>query len=69
MVETLKAKAERLNTPALFEQSTTLIRALAKDGLMEDGKEKLLECMSTCSPRVRAAYKTIILSGAAQGSL
>ncbi len=43
-VETLKVKVARLSIPALFESSNTLIRGLAKDGLMEDGKEALLEC-------------------------
>ncbi|THG99363.1 hypothetical protein EW026_g2960 [Hermanssonia centrifuga] len=49
-VETLKVKVARLAIPALFESSNTLIRGLAKDGLMEDGKEALLE-----SGRMRAA--------------
>lgn len=44
VMETLKAKVVRLNTTAMFEGSKTLIRALARDGLMDDGKEDLLEC-------------------------
>lgn len=39
----LRAKVARLATPQVFEGSRTLIRGLAKDGLMEDGKENLLE--------------------------
>lgn len=39
----MKAKVTRLVVPAVFENSKTLIRALAKDGLMEDGKENLLD--------------------------
>ena len=39
----LRTKVARLNTPALFETTRTLIRTLAKNGFMEDGKEHLLE--------------------------
>ncbi|KAI0695473.1 ribonuclease H2, subunit B [Cytidiella melzeri] len=46
----IQSKVARLNSPALFETSRTLMRALAKDGLMEDGKEQLLE-----AGRLRAA--------------
>ena len=42
VLEMLKAKVTRLVTPEVFEGSRTLIRSLAKDGLMEDGKEELL---------------------------
>ena len=45
-LDTLKAKVTRLNTAAVFEGSRTLVRALARDGLMDDGKESLLECRS-----------------------
>lgn len=41
--EYFKTKVLRLNSPALFESSKTLIRSLARDGLMEDGNETLLE--------------------------
>ena len=44
VLETLKAKVTRLNTAVVFEGSRTLTRALAKDGLMEDGNDSLLEC-------------------------
>ena len=40
----LKAKVKRLSAPAVCEMSTTVIRHLAKNGLMDDGKEDLLEC-------------------------
>jgi ribonuclease H2 subunit B len=50
VVKYLKVKVARLDTSALFEQSNTLIRALAKDGLMEDGKDKLLECQLSFLP-------------------
>lgn len=43
VVETLKVKVARLDSPSMFEASRTLTRALAKDGLMEDGKDDLLE--------------------------
>jgi ribonuclease H2 subunit B len=42
VVEYLRVKVARLATPEVFEVSRTLIRGLAKDGLMEDGKEDLL---------------------------
>ncbi|KAJ7859693.1 ribonuclease H2, subunit B [Mycena leptocephala] len=50
VVEYLRVKVERLSTPKTIEVSRTLVRNLAKDGLMEDGKENLLEV-----GRVRAA--------------
>ncbi|KAI0344673.1 hypothetical protein BDW22DRAFT_1354793 [Trametopsis cervina] len=43
VISYLKIKVDRLNNPELFETSRTLVRTLAKDGLMEDGKEQLLE--------------------------
>lgn len=43
LVEYLKAKVARLASPETFEKSRTLIRNLAKEGLMEDGKESLLK--------------------------
>lgn len=42
-MEYLKFKVSKVNNPALLESSRTLVRALARDGLMEDGKEQLLE--------------------------
>jgi hypothetical protein len=39
----VQKKVSRLNSPAIFETSKTLVRTLARDGLMEDGKEQLLE--------------------------
>ncbi|KAJ7602260.1 ribonuclease H2, subunit B [Roridomyces roridus] len=46
----LRTKVERLSTPETTELSRTLIRNLAKDGLMEDGREELLKV-----GRIRAA--------------
>jgi hypothetical protein len=46
LVEYLRVKVSRLSNPQIFEGSRTLIRGLARDGLMEDGKEELLECTS-----------------------
>ncbi|TFY69151.1 hypothetical protein EVJ58_g571 [Rhodofomes roseus] len=37
-----KAKVGRLATPSVCEMSSTVVRQLAKDGLMDDGKEDLL---------------------------
>jgi ribonuclease H2 subunit B len=45
LLKYLRVKVARLATTAMMEQSRTLIRSLAKDGLMEDGKEDLLECL------------------------
>jgi ribonuclease H2 subunit B len=42
IVEYLRLKVARLATPEVLEVSRTLTRGLAKDGLMEDGKESLL---------------------------
>lgn len=46
MLENLKGKVRSLSNPRVAEMSRTLIRSLAKDGLMDDGKEELLECAS-----------------------
>lgn len=43
VVENLKEKVMRLNSQPMFEASKTLTRALAKDGLMDDGKDDILE--------------------------
>lgn len=43
MMEYLQAKVSRLSKHAVAEKSRTIIRGLAKDGLMDDGKEDLLE--------------------------
>ncbi|KAJ7045731.1 ribonuclease H2, subunit B [Mycena alexandri] len=50
VVEYLRVKVQRLSTPETVEVSRTMVRNLAKDGLMEDGKENLLGV-----GRVRAA--------------
>ncbi|OAX36448.1 hypothetical protein K503DRAFT_772507 [Rhizopogon vinicolor AM-OR11-026] len=42
VLENLKKKVERLSNPRIAEMSRTLVRNLAKDGLMDDGKEELL---------------------------
>jgi len=44
LVEYLRVKVTRLATTEIIECSRTLVRGLAKDWLMEDGKEDLLEC-------------------------
>jgi ribonuclease H2 subunit B len=53
LLEYLRAKVTRLSKPDLIECSRTMIRNLAKEGLMEDGKDELLECMSNhlCAER------------------
>lgn len=43
ILEYLQAKVVRLATSEVLEISRTTIRGLAKDGLMEDGKETLLQ--------------------------
>jgi len=43
VMEYLQAKISRLSKHAVAEKSRTIIRGLAKDGLMDDGKEDLLE--------------------------
>ena len=42
-MEYLQAKVSRLSKHTVAEKSRTIIRSLAKDGLMDDGKEDLLE--------------------------
>lgn len=44
VMDYLKVKVKRLSAPTVCEMSTTLIRHLAKNGLMDDGKEDLLDC-------------------------
>jgi ribonuclease H2 subunit B len=43
VIEYLQAKVSRLSKHAVAEKSRTIIRGFAKDGLMDDGKEDLLE--------------------------
>ncbi|KAH9992609.1 ribonuclease H2, subunit B [Russula vinacea] len=43
VIEYLQTKVSRLSKHVVAEKSRTLIRNLAKDGLMDDGKENLLE--------------------------
>ncbi|KZT70988.1 hypothetical protein DAEQUDRAFT_688381 [Daedalea quercina L-15889] len=43
----LKAKVRRLSAPTSCEISATIIRQLARDGLMDDGKEELLDLART----------------------
>ncbi|KAJ3896757.1 ribonuclease H2, subunit B [Lentinula edodes] len=49
-VEYLKLKVLNLLEANVFEGSRTLVRSLAKDGLMEDGNEKLLEVAQYLPP-------------------
>jgi ribonuclease H2 subunit B len=42
-VEYMQKKVERLSQREVIERSRTVTRSLAKDGLMEDGKEILLD--------------------------
>jgi ribonuclease H2 subunit B len=48
VVEMLREKVGRLKMPSVLERSRTLVRGLARDGLMEDGREDLLESAFTC---------------------
>jgi len=43
VIEYLQAKVTRLSRHEVVEKSRTLIRNLAKDGLMDDSKEDILE--------------------------
>ena len=43
LVDYLRMKVCRLAATNCFGESLTVVRLLAKDGLMEDGKEALLE--------------------------
>lgn len=43
LLEYMRKKATRLAEPRVNELSKTVVRSLAKDGLMEDGKEELLQ--------------------------
>ena len=42
VMEYLQAKVSRLSKDVVTEKSRTIIRSLAKDGIMDDGKEDLL---------------------------
>ncbi|EKM54493.1 uncharacterized protein PHACADRAFT_123606 [Phanerochaete carnosa HHB-10118-sp] len=53
VVENLRKKVMRLNSQPMFEASKTLTRALARDGLMDDGKDGILE--GKLMGRLRAA--------------
>lgn len=45
ILDYLRSKVTRLSAPEVLEISRSTIRDLAKDGLMEDGKESLLQGM------------------------
>ncbi|KAH9176386.1 Ydr279p protein family-domain-containing protein [Lactarius sanguifluus] len=49
VIEYLQAKVTRLSRHEVVEKSRTIIRNFAKDGLMDDGKEDLLELGRTRS--------------------
>jgi ribonuclease H2 subunit B len=42
-IQYLRKKVDRLVESKALEQSRTIIRTLARDGLMDDGKEDLLK--------------------------
>ena len=69
VVDSLKAKVARLHGSAIFNQSNTLIRALARDGLMEDGKDKLLERQLVHSFGLRCMLIMYYDSGTTEGGL
>ncbi|KIL65967.1 hypothetical protein M378DRAFT_161613 [Amanita muscaria Koide BX008] len=54
VVEYLKKKVTYLTASPIIDGSKTIIRSLAKDGLMEDGNEQLLEV-----GRIRAACEVL----------
>lgn len=58
-LDTLRAKVARLNTAAVFEGSRTLVRALATDGLMDDGKDELLERAFCALPTSNATLSAL----------
>lgn len=43
VIKVLQKKVEHLAQPAILDRTRTVVRSLAKDGLMEDGQEELLE--------------------------
>jgi len=49
-IDYLRAKVAHLQKCSAFDESQTMTRSLAKEGLMEDGKEELLK---------RALYLTL----------
>ena len=51
LLEYLRKKTARLAEPRVSELSKTVVRSLAKDGLMDDGKEELLQRMLYVSLR------------------
>ncbi|KAF5316905.1 hypothetical protein D9611_003880 [Ephemerocybe angulata] len=53
-IQYLKRKADRMARSKDLDQSKTIIRNLARDGLMEDGKETLLE-----QGRIKAACELV----------
>ncbi|EKM80701.1 hypothetical protein AGABI1DRAFT_98838 [Agaricus bisporus var. burnettii JB137-S8] len=56
VLDYLRKKVIRLSTPSTLEKSKTIIRSLAKDGLMEDGNEDLLK---TPVGQLRAACELV----------
>ncbi|KAK2464258.1 hypothetical protein APHAL10511_003715 [Amanita phalloides] len=54
VLDYLRRKVERLASPNVVEESKTLLRSLAKDGLLDDDNEKLLKVA-----RIRAACELL----------
>jgi hypothetical protein len=65
----LQAKVSRLSKDAVSEKSRTIIRNLAKDGIMDDGKEDLLGRRNPVEQRCIPADRLLSRSGAHQGGL
>ena len=61
VIEYLQTKVSRLSKHAVAEKSRTLIRNLAKDGLMDDGKENLLERKCPVSQTTARRYPSLTL--------
>jgi hypothetical protein len=63
VVEYTSKKVNRLSKAGTIDASRTMTRELARDGLMEDGKEALLECKSdykylVCPPIAHIPYSS-----------
>ncbi len=60
-MEYLHAKVSRLSKHAVAEKSRTIIRSLARDGLMDDGKEGLLERKCSISTTMCVGHPKLTL--------
>lgn len=63
MIDYLRRKVTRLETSGVLDVSRTILRTLAKDGLLEDGNEELLKRELSATSVVKSVTKLLSAVG------